>query len=568
MVEDKHVLKVLHLLGGDVYFKATSPGRSVKIILNKKLLKFLKECGIHSNSLINKLVHTDTRVKKAYLEDKHPNFISLSSVDGELMLNYLTIDSVKKIIRDFLQDKPKSYIEELSLKHMNRFSIPTKVYELYDLFRSSTEHRVMSGTSSSVYISFEKAKIGKGIRKLFNKKEPKEIEQFVDLVKTTVESNENYDIDIVNGQEIQFYYHENQYSNNMKDSNPISNIEERHDHQPMVAMVNGGLEGCGELGNSCMRYGNCSSGIKFYSSNPETISMLILRANKNKSKILARALLWEGIDGKMYVDRIYGVNNTAHLALASYTRKNNYINISESNKKILPYDTSLLIKVKLSKWSDMDLPYFDSMRYINIQEGIITNFIYNDKHNFIKTSGGTFLENGLIKPITRVKCCITNETIDKNDAIFLTYGKHKNQWCSKEKTAFIRYMDTFITEEEVTKENYVIGKCRLGKTLIPLEDAVISTCLNDYIPLSEAIYVPQEDDYVLSYEDIFLDKKVTIAKNLEDICKRENVAFADVMKLMIVEPPNKHTVKKDMMGPKGVFISDYFIPYSALNLAK
>ena len=126
----------------------------------------------------------------------------------------------------------------------------------------------------------------------------------------------------------------------------------------------------GSLGNSCMRYDNTTEQIRFYANNPDHVALLSYIENK---KLLARAVLWEAVDGKKYVDRIYCSSSKYGTKIAGYCKQKGY--------KTIHYTTSLEYGLEMSKdcvtklntfeLKNSHYPYLDSMTYIDVINNLL-----------------------------------------------------------------------------------------------------------------------------------------------------------------------------------------------------
>ena len=546
MVKNEIIVKLLKEAGCVPYFKEICVDKSIELVVHPNLLKFLKESGITDNKLINRLLGP-SKVKAAYFDNKHPNFISLFKQDGEIMLRYINFDFLIKIVKKECHSRR---VTETDIEGGFRPMIITIIKRLCLKGYSPSYQSI--GSFIERIENVETIKLGRGINKLFNKTDPKDVEQFVDLIKKAQLADESHDmIEVVTGQEIQFYYNENQYDvRSSKSSSIFALAMEQY------------VGGCGELNNSCMKYQNCSRGIKFYAANPETISLLIYKSNESPTKIKGRAILWKGIDGNTYIDRIYGINNNITLSIASYAHNNKFINCSSSNRKILPYTPTNVVRVQLQRWQEMELPFFDSLKYINLQKGVISNWVYNDEDNFIH-GGHTFGDN-YTQRFIKIKCCVTGDEVYEHDTVTLTYGKYKGQHCKQDESAYIKYSNKYLTLNEITEDDFVVGTSNLGDTIIPKVDA-IKDFKDEYIPMSQAIYFPTMDVYTLCIQDIFKGKQVIISDTLLNDCIREDIDYNHDIKELI-----GNIYKCTDFCDKGVYISHskkiFLIPFQSLKL--
>jgi len=592
MVSNDKIIEIVRELKCTDNFKETCEKKSVKLVIHPRLLEFLQNSGVEGNKLINKLLNA-SRVKASYLEDKHPNFISVIIAPGsdEPQLCYLDLDTIKSQIRRYAFKASKeqyinSRLNALKINLSNyptiHVDIPLEIYFIRKLAEGEPFNQFLRNNFSGGKYPFKTAKLGKGICKLFNQNDPKDVEEFVNLMKTAYASKDKAEqIEIVSGQDIQLYYHENMYANyKLKKDEPIMEADFAVD----VAGVNNGHllgYGCGELGNSCMRYDSCSRGIKFYSDNPDSISMMIYRSVKDPSRIEGRALLWKGTDGKTYIDRIYSIRSDVSATMASYAIKKEFVSVSRSNSKYMPFK-SVVVKVKLQKWSERELPFFDTLQYLNLQKGVLSNYRYNMTDNFFENKSCSFDDNFSIKK-KKVKCCVTGEMLWKNKTVMLDYGKHRGERCRIDKSAYILYLDSYVTADEVTAENFVIGDSLYGRTLIPKEDALKTKYSGEYIPESQAEYIPHIDDYAVNIADVFTGRQVRVLSILEHECLINGISYNEEMASLTkgkVFTSKRSTDKgmyvthrmiaKKRKDKKGYYSEQqvFLVPFSALKLTE
>jgi len=594
-IDDSKIETIICLLGGGVYFKQLSPERkSIKVSIHPTLRKILEDSGINTNHIINKLLGTE-KIKASYLNDDHINFISANyDTDGKnIVLNYVTLESLKKSIRSFfarndlLTEKgANTYLSDQIKKLRNksigrntegirsgmrfiRTPFPRIFHLMYNLFHSEKLEKNAAEEFKNT------AKLGKGINKLFNKKDVQAVEQFVDIVRvalTQERSERENNIEIVCGQEIPYYYNVSQYITSKRTRRPLRWINMLVAAGGMGAggmgLLNANneeedIEGCGSLGHSCMRGSSCSRSVAFYGNNPETISLLIYKDSEDKRKIAGRALLWKSTNGKTYIDRIYAANNEAVVQIAAYAKKNNFISISCSNNKILPLDETAVVKVKLQRWADMEVPFMDSMRYINVRESIMSNIRYNTYDTFLRlSSGATYYDSAISRGIKRGECCVTKKEFTSTELINVDSGKHAGKRCHFTKALYLLYNREFVTVDDIN--NIVIGVDFLNrKTAILKDKAVYSKCMKEYIPREHAVYIPEFDDYATDIRYVYVNGEFVVSDKLEKKCKQAGIYYEPTMKLLI---GLKVKLKaEDLESPIGIYLEDYFIPFTALE---
>ena len=128
----------------------------------------------------------------------------------------------------------------------------------------------------------------------------------------------------------------------------------------------------GSISNSCMRYKRCQPYFDIYVNNAK---MLVLTP-KRGYKIVGRALLWE-INGNIYMDRVYGTDNSIVNLFYIYAKQNKFI-IRENNDLLCfgciqkwktpedNYCTAAVLDLKIDLPKEYSrYPYLDSFRYLS-----------------------------------------------------------------------------------------------------------------------------------------------------------------------------------------------------------
>jgi hypothetical protein len=124
---------------------------------------------------------------------------------------------------------------------------------------------------------------------------------------------------------------------------------------------------CGRLNSSCMQ-GASHNRLAYYTRNPETVHLLILR---DGAKIRARALVWDTSHGRT-MDVIYG-NDDARNKFLNYAREQGWNAYYECQSRT-SYDYGLYaadgasliglqLKVPIADWSFCMTPSIDTFRY-------------------------------------------------------------------------------------------------------------------------------------------------------------------------------------------------------------
>ena len=180
---------------------------------------------------------------------------------------------------------------------------------------------------------------------------PREIEIFVNLYKSQIDKfNDKFSLfDVVKGREIyDRYQFENYY------------------------------EPSGSLANSCMAEAD-SSWLLPYTEN-DSVSLVIYKSQDADDMIIGRAILWDCMDGKKFMDRVYSNSDSDVDLFRDYALENgwwcklnnnssSYINsIGPNNQR----EDHLDVKVELKKGYE-NFPYMDTLKFYSPSTGIISN---------------------------------------------------------------------------------------------------------------------------------------------------------------------------------------------------
>lgn len=204
--------------------------------------------------------------------------------------------------------------------------------------------------------------VGKLITKLYGKLYPpsgkpgEDIESFTTLYKSF--RNETTTFELVSGLDINYWYLEDNYSDEATDDDTI-------------------------LGNSCMKYESCQEFIDFYSKNPDNVSLLILKDPDDNTKIIGRSLVWklDIPENRIFMDRIYTVNYEDIQLFKNYAIEHGWL---YKEKQSYEYHEILDPLNKVNKNVEMVVnnmsrneyyPYMDTLQYYNSDVEILSNSI-------------------------------------------------------------------------------------------------------------------------------------------------------------------------------------------------
>lgn len=240
-------------------------------------------------------------------------------------------------------------------------------------------------------------KVGRFTRRLLDKSglkpSDKEIEDFVNQFKSRIEIEKDVFrlFEVVSGSDIKKFYLQNTYSQKITS---------------------------GTLWQSCMRYDKCQSYFSIYVSNPNQVSLVILKDDDQKEielvdevtgeivtkmedvLIRGRALLWTDIKGRKFLDRIYYTKDSDVDLFIQYAIKNGwYYKLRQENDEHTPLafngetlenKEDSIVTVKLDRGGDFgEYPYLDTLKYYSPYKNTLSN---NDRmiwdYKLEDTSGG------------------------------------------------------------------------------------------------------------------------------------------------------------------------------------
>ena len=127
-------------------------------------------------------------------------------------------------------------------------------------------------------------------------KPPIDIETFVNMFKAERDKNKNYErFELVKGKDIRFWYNQANYSRFIQEDTTLA--------------------------KSCSRYEEAGKYLELYVANPNLVNMLILKDDVNRLR--ARAIVWNLTEpeGRIYMDRIYSINDYDVELYKNYARE-------------------------------------------------------------------------------------------------------------------------------------------------------------------------------------------------------------------------------------------------------
>jgi len=342
------------------------------------------------------------------------NYVNLTATQRlvELLSNINHSISYKLIecIR-YKINAPVSFLDFGDMNDSISFVHSTKVWELMNEVGDEYKMKAWTSKRSSM-------KIGKLIKLLFGDtypinilkgtnapKPPVDIESFVNMFKAERDKNKNYErFEIVKGRDIRYWYNQANYSRFIQEDTT--------------------------LGKSCLRYEESGKFLEMYVNNPDVISMLILKDDVDRLR--GRALLWNLTypEGRMYMERIYTINDYDVEIYKNYAREQGWLFKSRQtygyNHNIIDGKTNeelnwelFPMKVQLKNRSYKYYPYLDTLSVYNTDTHVLSNeakLLRKAPHIRLTDSQGRF--NDDVDYREMVYSRIYGEEIPREEAIY------------------------------------------------------------------------------------------------------------------------------------------------------
>ena len=316
----------------------------------------------------------------------------------------------------------------------------------------------------------QEMKYGKAIRQIYCRKYlPPISDTMVQTISQKLKAIYTFDAEIVvvDGKDIQKYYHHSAYNNTMRTES---------------------------LQNSCMRHSSCEDFFALYVDNPNKVQMAIA---KTPDGIIGRALMWTTDNGTKIMDRIYGneitinaIKNYAHQWGYMHKRVQSYHNDTEFVSPIgeavdSTYEITLNNKGNL-------FPYMDTFKYtmdIESSEIIITNNSDSDDYVLDSTEGGP----------GNLTQCVDGRRYHEDDVTYIEYGNVEEGYYHNDDTAWCEWSsESYHTDDMINTVcgNWVYRDCNDliyledDDTYCHMDDSVYSEYLNIYLLAEKAVECP------------------------------------------------------------------------------
>ena len=317
------------------------------------------------------------------------------------------------------------------------------------------------------------ARPGALVQKIFSFLPAKEVEIFNNLYKSALLIN-RYKFEVVSGEDVKKYYHYSNYKSNS-----------------------------GSIGNSCMKNDHCQSFLSIYTKNPDIVKLLILK-ERGEDSISGRALLWNFDDNKV-MDRIYSRNDEEFPFLfKQWAIENGYLYKHDSRwQSSLLFEkdgekTEIPFSLKLEKYYFDKYPYMDTFKFLNIENGILSNFIPEDLTNIVTLASpeGKYLPSNYFG-----KCDISKRHHPKGELKKIDYHeKYKlvyHEFCCY---SLLYDKNILIEDSEYCKE---IGDYIFNKELEHLNDRELIRKYIEEIKIKEEVFSKKKiPSYFSSREEL------------------------------------------------------------------
>jgi hypothetical protein len=286
--------------------------------------------------------------------------------------------------------------------------------------------------------------VGKLIRRIFKDKySDRDITTFSESYASLITvSNPLYDFRIMEGEQVKWAYHEDNYY-------AFSNT----------------------LGSSCMRYERCQPYFEMYTRDPSKVKIgVLMRANR----VAARAILWN-LGEQWAYDRIYSINTETENLLKTALESANYKRIWQTHERY---------SIKIDLTGINQFPYVDTLYCYHPDDQVLSN--YGEGHHYtLRCTGGDFYNHSGL-PDT-ICCVVCDAEIEYDDSYHIDAGRYVDERCCGNCSIYSEVMDANFTD----RDNFV-------------QDYNSDPVLRDRaVELFDGEYAYENDDYLRQYENGF-----------------------------------------------------------------
>jgi len=366
---------------------------------------------------------------------------------------------------------------------------------------------------------------------------------------------------------------------------------------------------CSVLHNSCMRHNSCFDQLKFYSNNPKTIALLVVMDEEDPRKIVARTILWTTVEGEKAIDRIYCVNQLDQNILITYCKSMGYKTVYANgcgNYGLESIESTAVVSIENTE--DTGLPYFDTMRYWERLNGLLSTSTRALKEHCVKnklnyslsqrssydearscfsikgSSDPDFISDiygNAIKDVKKVvivdlpnKGYLNHENIEligyplkkvlRSAGEFIRKLKHKyncieEALCRKDSDTYIKYIDD--------KKNLVYST--VLKTYINRDDSYFNYNLNGYI-YKESFHDPIIKDIYKERKlrSCYSHKSVHLTQEGYEYFKKLNENLIIPLDIIKIRPSRKFKIHPKNIKINGIILKNIIVPFKYLKIIK
>ena len=295
-----------------------------------------------------------------------------------------------KVGVDTMKDITLVDLEDDKLSFMTKGAIDSHNPEFLDKLGMGREISDGTGATIKKFHNRNKIKIGKFVTSILGPIPNKELEDFVNKIKSSKERG--YEIKVVEGKEISKYYKTEALIPD--DSYNIGNIR-----------IDSGISSS-NLYRSCMRDMEKTKPNIFdiYTNNPESCKLVIML--DNYGKLVSRALLWKINmvfgdyklnlpDTFWFMDRVYSTKDWMDESMHKWANKKGYAckkgNWSNLNIIFNGIEGRCDMEIDVKKIGYKGFPYMDTFIYYDVKNGKLRNFDGGDFKGFgLQSTAGNY----------------------------------------------------------------------------------------------------------------------------------------------------------------------------------
>jgi hypothetical protein len=431
--------------------------REHEYYLSNRLSNIIRNMRVEENTTSNRRINFLINSILATHNNTRDNITFIDSTDKNETLSFFPLDKLFQV-----------YYEEKKLTSDRNFKkIDDDTYNDFIEWIPWTGGDDFKNSESWIWNNTKRTDINAGrlfIKILTKAKvnfEQSEIEKLVNLYKSSYDKlNGKKFFELVEGDDILKYYHEKNYDVNS-----------------------------GDLSNSCMRYEKCQKFLNIYTKNPNQVKLLVLKLNPDSEKIIGRSLIWKLDNGKYYMDRVYTSFSSDIDLYRKYAKENSYLDY---------YDDDSELVVSLENFDFKYYPYMDSMIYLDIDSGKISN---RGEGRELQCTDGTW--NDADDDENYVYSERYGERIERDNAVWC---EDLDDYCYIDDSYYLEYKNCWVSDRADVVSSNETGDYYLS------DDAVRSEYLDDWILSDDSISILKSSD-MKSYDYISTAHKIEVVKD-------------------------------------------------------